>query len=208
MKSGVAILGIVLLCAASTRTVAQETRHAALSDDEEDLLREAQDPNQRIVVYLQFEQTRLERMKEARSRPQDMDAILSDYISLLEEMKNWIQDQYNRRGDMRKGLQKLLEQGPNQRADLLAFEPPAGAPPPPYAGDLRDALDDWGDALDGSAKALQDQIKLFGELKQEEKAEKKATAERIKEEKKRQKEEEKLRKKERSRKAPPDQDDN
>jgi hypothetical protein len=186
-----------------------------ISDEEEDKIRDAQEPSERIEVYLTLAQTRLDRIEEFRSKPMDpqydnggyIDHLLDQYISLTDDLKNWIQDQYDRRGDMRKGLQKVLELGPKQLNDLRRIQESPDAYAADYAKSLRDAKDDFTDALDGATKALADQVKLFGELKRDEKAQAQSEKERIKEEKKRNKEEEKLKKKE-SKQAPPEDDQN
>lgn len=166
-----------------------------LSDDEEDALRDAQDPGQRIEVYLQLQQTRLQRIEGSRDKPAEIHTLLSQYISLNEEMKNWIQTQYDHHGDMRKGLRTLLDQGPQQLNLLKQISVRPESAHSPYERDLHDATESMTDALDGGTKAFADQQKMFGELKREEKAAAHDTKVRIKEEKKRTKEEEKLRKK-------------
>jgi hypothetical protein len=183
-----------------------------LSDEEEDKIRDAQEPSERIEVYLTLAQTRLDRIGEFRSRPMDpqydngayINHLLDEYISLTDELKNWIQGQYDRRGDMRKGLRKVLEMGPKQLADLRRIQESPDAYAADYAKSLHDAKDDFTDALDGATKALADQVKMFGELKRDEKAEAQSEKVRVKEEKKRNKEEEKLRKKEHKQNPPED----
>jgi hypothetical protein len=182
-----------------------------LSDEEEDMIRDAQEPSARIEVYLTLAQSRLERIEEFRSKPMDpqydngayIDHLLDGYISITDELKNWIQDQYDRRGDMREGLRKILEMGPKQLDELRRIQESPDAYATDYARSLRDAKDDFTDTLDGATKALGEQVKMFGELKAEARSEK----ERMKEEKKRSKEEEKLRKKERKQAAPADSDE-
>jgi hypothetical protein len=181
-----------------------------LSDEEEDKVRDAQEPSARIELYLTLAQSRLDRIAAFRSKPMDpqydngayIDHLLDEYISLTDDLKNWIQDQYDRRGDMRTGLHKVLQMGPKQLEDLRRIQGSPDAYAADYAKSLRDAKDDFTDALDGATKALGDQVKMFGELKRDEKAEAQSEKERTKEEKKRSKEEEKLRKKE-SKQAPP-----
>jgi hypothetical protein len=185
-----------------------------VSEDEEDKIRDAQDPSERIEVYLTLAQSRLDRIAEFRGKPMDpqndngayIDRLLDQYISLTDDLKNWIQDQYDRRADMRRGLQKFLEVGPKQLDDLRRIKDSPDAYAADYARSLRDATDDFTDALDGATKALGDQVKTFGELKRDEKAQARSEKERVKEEKKRNKEEEKLRKKERKQ-NPPDEDE-
>ncbi len=186
-----------------------------LSDDEADQLREAQDPSQRIQVYLSFTQVRLDRIENFRNKPPDPDYDVGDYLNkqldqyirITDELKNSIQDHYDRHNDMRSGLKKFLEIGPKQLEQLRRIQ----QTPDPYTADYRkslgDAVDDFNDALDGATKALSGQSKLLGELKREEKADALAAQEREKEEKKRAKEEKKLRKKEHRKGVPGAQDE-
>jgi hypothetical protein len=186
-----------------------------ISDEEEDKIREAQEPSERIEVYLTLAQSRLDRIEGFRGKPMDpkydngayIDHLLDEYISLTDEMKNWIQDQYDRRGDMRKGLRKVLEMGPKQLHDLGQIQDSPDAYAADYAKSLADAKDDLTDALDGATKALAGQVKIFGELKSDEKADAQSEKDRTKEEKKRSKEEEKLRKKEQKQAPPSDKDE-
>ncbi len=187
-----------------------------LSDEEEDKLREAQDPSQRIEVYLSFAQARLERFNDYRGRPVDpaydtgayLDKLLGQYISLTDELKGWIETQYDHQADMRGGLRKFLAQGPKQLEELRH----AQESPDPYVKDytrsLKDAIDDLTDALDGATKALADQQKKFVDEKRADKAEEKLSKQRQKEEKKRAKDEKKLRKKEHQRGIPGESDEN
>jgi hypothetical protein len=175
-----------------------------LSEDEVDQIREAQDPSQRMGLYLSFAQVRLERIDDYRTRPPDpnydiasyLNQQIDQYIRITDELKSWVQEQYDHHADVRAGLKKFLEVGPHQLEQLRHIE----QTPDPYIADYRkslnEAIDDFTDAVDGAAKALSDQSKVFGELKREEKADAQAAKEREKEEKKRAKDEKKLRKKE------------
>jgi hypothetical protein len=184
---------------------AQAEQRASLSEAEVEKLRDTQDPGERIKLYLQFMQERLTQFDEFRNRPVDpryrtgkfLDEVLGQYIDLDDELKDWIQYQYNRDGDMRKGLHVLLEEGPRQLAQLQHIRQTPDPYTSRYADRLQDAVADLEDTLDGATAALNGQIKKLGELKKEGKAAEKASNAAIKEEKKRIKEEEKLRKKER-----------
>jgi hypothetical protein len=214
-SKAILVFALLMSVAAPART-AQAQKPDYVSDEEEDKIRDAQEPSARIEVYLALAQSRLDRIQEFRSKPMDpqydngayIDRLLDQYISLTDDLKNWIQDQYDRRGDMREGLRKVLEVGPKQLNDLRRIQELPDAYAPDYAKSLRDAKDDFTDALDGATKAFADQVKMFGELKRNEKAEAQAEKERIKEEKKRSKEEEKLKKKEQKQNPPPDSDQN
>jgi hypothetical protein len=188
-----AVIGIFVLASfAGARLRAQQG--AYLSDDEADELRDAQDPSLRIEVYLKLEESRLDQMDGLRDEPAKLRILLSQFVSINEEMKDWIQDQYDHHGDMRQGLRSLLEHGPQQLELLKQIQKWPGASDAEYASNLHEAIDSVTDGLNGATQALTDQQKMFGVLKREEKADAKATRERIKEEMKRNKEEEKLRK--------------
>ncbi len=192
----------VLIGIAVSTALAQQ--RAALSQEEEDKLREAQDPGQRIEVYLELEQSRIDQFVQARQRPADpqydtgayLNQLLGQYIALNDEMKDWIDYQYQRLGDMRKGLRALLDRGPRQLAELRQIQQNPDAYAADYRDTLNDAVADLSDALDGATKALAEQEKKFGELKREEKIQAQQAKQDIKEEKKREKQEKKLRKKE------------
>ena len=187
-----------------------------LSDEEVDQLREAQGASERINAYLSFAQTRLTRIDDFRNRPKDPDYDIpayletqfDQYIRITDALKDWIQDHYDRRDDMRAGLKKFLETGPHQIDQLHHMEQQTDPYSAGYHKSLDDAISDFTDALDGASKAYSEQNKLFGELKREEKADAQAVKDREKEEKKRAKEEEKLRKKEHEKGAPADKDEN
>lgn len=196
---------------------APQTRKDVLTEDETDKLREEQDPAKRIELYVSFAQDRLDRFINFRAQPPDpnydtgeyLDRLLGEYISVNDEMKDWIEDQYDRHGDMRKGLRTLIERGTPQLGELRQIQGSPGPFASDFAHSLRDAIDDLTDALDGATKALADQEKKFGELKKEEKQEAKDASVRQKEERKRTKEEKKLEKKERKQnKVPEDADEN
>lgn len=216
MRSKAVLISVLLISASLPAGKAQAQKPDYVSDEEEDKIRDAQEPSERIEVYLTLAQSRLDRIQEFRSKPMDpqydngayINRLLEEYISLTDELKNWIQDQYDRGGDMRKGLRKALETGPKQLDDLRRIQESPDDYAADYARSLRDAKDDVTDALDGATKALGDQVKKFGELKRDEKAEAQAEKDRIKEEKKRDKEEEKLKKKEEKQNPPPDSNQN
>ncbi len=211
-----AIAAVILGLVAAQGLSAQKQKGDDLTDDEEDKLREAQDPSARLELYIAFAQARLERFDDYRQRPVDpaydtasyLDGLLGQYISLTDELKNWIQTQYDRRNDMRGGLRKFLTEGPRQLDELRHAQQSQDPYSKDYARSLRDAIDDLSDALDGATQALADQQKIFADEKREAKADEKLTKERQKDEKKRAKEEKKLRKKEHKKGIPGESDEN
>jgi hypothetical protein len=203
----------LFLMAAVAVTLAAQTGDY-LSEEEQNKIREAQDPSARIEVYLSFAQTRMERIDQFRIKPVDpsydvggyIDKQFDQYIRITDELKNWIEDQFDRRADMRAGLKKLLETGPSQLEHLRQIQQSSDPYSADYRKTLADAIDDFNDALDGATKALSEQTKTLGILKTEEKAAAKGNQEQVKVDKSQVKEDKKLRKKEHEKGVPSDPD--
>ena len=189
------LFGLAMLLALVPKHVlAQDQDPDQLTSAEVDKLRDAQDPSERIKVYLSFQQDRLGRIAtagESTGESKDsIDDLLNQYISIDNELKDWIQYQFDHEGDMRKGLRVLLDEGPKQIEMLRHIE---GSPNPgarDYMNSLREAIADMNDTLDGATQALAAQQKKFPQMAESAKAE----AHELKKERKDQK---KLNKKER-----------
>lgn len=186
-----------------------------LSGPEQDKLREEQDPARRIEVYLDIAEQRLNTFETYRSRPPDpkydygtyLDELLGEYIGVYDELKNWIEYQYQRDGDMRPGLRALLDRSTQQLAVLRGIEQSPNDYASNYEFSLQDAIDQVTDTLDGATRALADQEKKFPEIKRETKEAVRLAKKRAKEEKQRAKEEKKLRKRLGKGRVPGDSDE-
>ncbi len=197
---------ITLALGAAGFALSQE--RAALSDVEVEKLRDAQEPSARIKVYLELMGARYSAFEQLRTKPiaspvktgELLGHLLDQYVRLDDEMKDWIQYQYDREGDMRQGLHALLDEAPGELQALRQAQksPAAYTNASAYADPLENAIADLQDTLDGATKALAGQEKKLGLLapKEQEKETASASKAAVKEEKKRIKEEEKLRKKE------------
>jgi hypothetical protein len=207
---------LMLMMALASAVAAQTQKEDSLTSDEADQLREEQDPAKRIEIYLNFAQVRLDLFETFRSERHDskydnggyLDKVLGQYVAIDTELKDWIEDQYDRDGDMRRGLRTLIERGPKQLEQLRHFQQTPDGYVADYKDSLKDAIDNLSDTLDGAAQALSGQEKKFGQLKREEKEDARAAKERTKEAKKRAREEKKLQKKERKQGVPQDEDEN
>jgi hypothetical protein len=187
------VFGLAMLLApAALHLFAQD--HDFLTPAEVDKLRDAQDPSERIKVFVSFQQERLGRVavaSESNGDSQDnVDDLLNQYISIDNELKDWIQYQFDHDGDMRKGLRVLLDEGPKQLEMLRHIQSAPVAAASDYSNSLRDAIADMNDTLDGATQALAAQQKKFPEMAESAKTE-------TRELKKERKEQEKLNKKER-----------
>ena len=103
---------------ASYSPLAPQKDPAGLSAAEVELVREAQDPGDRIIVLVQIAGARLDKFEEfqketGRRNPGKgyyLDSMLEKYIAVYDEMKDWIEYQYDKGRDMRRGLRRLLLQ--------------------------------------------------------------------------------------------------
>ncbi len=216
MKHLAGLLPLLVLVSALPATgLRAQMKGDYLTEEEEDELREAQDPSARIEVYMKLERDRLDRFINFRAQPMDpqydnggyLDKLMGQFISLTDEMKSWIQDEYDRKNDMREGLHKFVEAAPKQLDQLRSIQQTPDAYARDYGKSLGDAIADLDDALNGATQALADQQKTFGELKREAKVEQQNIKERQKEAKKREKEEKKLQTRERKKHPPTDEDE-
>lgn len=209
-------VALFLMLALATGARLRADDPAALTQEEEDRIRDAQDPSARIAVYLEIAGARLERFNAVRLAPPSpgdstdraatADQVLSQYIALDDELKRWIEDQYSAGRDMRKGLRALIDVAPKQLALLTQAQQNPDRYIETYRSSLQDAVADVNDTLNGATQALAEQERSMGQLKREEIAETKAAKQATKDEKKRQKEEEKLRKKKDHKGVPEDED--
>ncbi|HEX5411790.1 MAG TPA: hypothetical protein VFZ27_07995 [Terriglobia bacterium] len=146
-----------------------------LTSAEADKLRDAQDPSERIKVYVSFQQDRLGRIVAASESNGDskdnVEELLNQYISIDNELKDWVQYQYDHEGDMRKGLRVLLDEGPKQLDMLRHIEDSSKTEAREYSSSLQEAVADMNDTLDGATQALAAQQKKFPEMAESAKAE-------------------------------------
>jgi len=195
---GVALAAILLAIPALAQT------RATLNPLEEDRVREAQEPSERIVVYMDLLDVRLARFDEARRQPVDqkydqpafLRELMGEYIALNDELKIWIEDHYERMDDMRGGLKKLIERGPAQLLILRGIQQQEGPLAESYSDSLQDAIDQMADTVDGATVALAEQEKKLKALKKQEKEDVKLAKKRAKEEARRTKREKKERQRE------------
>jgi len=157
------VAAVVLLTAWSTRA---EPRRDPLTPPEIDQLRDtAQEPEQRLKLYVKFARARLETVDKARTDPQISDrgqAIhdrLQDFLDLYDELNDNVDTFADRRADLRKVLKTVIEADTEFGARLRALKDQAGSgkeSPRDYDLLLTNALE----TLDSSA---QDHRQLLAE---------------------------------------------
>lgn len=174
-------VAIMLYASRPTAPAHPQKDAADLSPAEEDQLREAQDAGERIAVYLELGAARIDKFEEFRSpsgraaseHGPYLNSLLNSYVACIDELKDWMEYQYDKDGDMRKGLRVLLKKGPVHLERLRRARRVQDKLTVYYAQTLEYAIENMEDTLDGGALAFGEQQKNFRERQKAEEEEKK-----------------------------------
>ena len=121
---GVIFSGLLLLPFASAAP-----RHDPLTSAEIDQLRDtAQEPEQRLKLYIKFARARLTSLEQVRSDPkvtdrgQETHDRLQDFLDLYDELNDNIDTYADRKEDLRKALKPIIEADTEFQAKLRALK--------------------------------------------------------------------------------------
>jgi len=122
-------VGLLLLS-----TVWAQTRHDPLNPLEQDQLRDAaQEPADRLKLYIQFSRTRLSSLEQMRAdpkvtdRPQQTRDRLQDFLDVYDELNDNIDTFVERKADLRKPLKAIIEADTEFQSRLRALKSSADA---------------------------------------------------------------------------------
>ena len=111
-----------------------QRRHDPLNPLEADLLRDAaQDPTERLKLYVQFARTRLTALEQMRADPKVTDRAqqtrdgLQNFLDVYDEMNDNIDTFVDRKADLRKPLKAVIEADTEFQAKLRALKSSADA---------------------------------------------------------------------------------
>jgi hypothetical protein len=152
-------------------------RHAdPLNPLEQDQLRDAaQDPTERIKLFIQFARARLASLEQMRADPKVTDRAqqtrdrLQDFLDVYDELNDNIDTFVERKADLRKPLRAVIEADTEFQARLRALKSSAGA----NKGEVKQydfLLTNVLDAVDGG---VQDHRQLLSEQEEAAKHKKK-----------------------------------
>jgi len=169
--AGCAVLLLALPCAA-----APQFHREQLNQNEIDQLRDAaQDPAQRIKLFVQFARTRLTAIEQMRADPKTTDRaqqthdMLQSFLDVYDELNDNIDTFVDRRADLRRPLKGVLEADTEFQAKLRALKSSADASKA-EAQQYQFVLDNVVDTVDASA---QDHRQLLAEQEEAAKRKKK-----------------------------------
>jgi hypothetical protein len=149
-------LCVLLLVAAPA---AAQLQRDFLTEDEADQIREIQEPNQRVALYLKFARLRLELVKQtlAAEKPGRSRLIhnnLEDYSRIIEALDNVLDDALARKLDVQKGVAMVAEQEKQFLATLKDFDAKPARDRYLYEFVLKDAIEATQDSLEESQHDL------------------------------------------------------
>ncbi len=152
-----------------------QRRHDPLNDKEIDQLREtAQEPDQRMKLYVGFAKARMEMIEHMRTDPKLMGENYSEMRGLLEDLATLVDetddnlDQYNSRSDdLRKPLKLIVQMDSEFQVKLEELKR-TSTPEQlrSYGFALESAMDSVNESADSARAMLQDQVEKRGKPKE------------------------------------------
>jgi hypothetical protein len=129
-------LACAILCLVLVSTCWPQARRDPLSPNEVDDLREAaQDPDQRVKLFITFARTRLAALDAVRSDPKATDRSgqihdkLQDFVDIYDELNDNIDTFLGRKADLRRSLKLVIEADTEFQARLRALKTAADSKP-------------------------------------------------------------------------------
>ncbi len=167
-RSGLVLISLLLASAA----FAQVPRRDPLTPLETDEMREvAQEPDKRLKLILKFAKARLETVDQLRSDPRfeadrgkRVHDLLQDFTAIMDELDDNIDMYADRRDDIRKPLQDVIEGDTDFQLKLRTLKDAATAntgaekEAREYSFALEDATEAVNSSLDNARKTLDEQI--------------------------------------------------
>jgi aromatic ring-cleaving dioxygenase len=143
----------LLVCALLAAPVAAQQQRDFLTVDESDQIREAQDPNERLALYIHFARQRLSQVdhwlaKEKAGRSILIHDALDDYSNIVDAIDTVADDALQRRVDIKVGLAAVATAESEMLARLQQIQDSQPKDMSRYGFVLKQSIDGTNDSLD------------------------------------------------------------
>jgi hypothetical protein len=171
MRTLLALLAIALLAPAQDRDF--------LTADEADQIREAQEPNLRLKLYLKFANDRVELLKqmlavEKPGRTALIHDTLEDYTRLIEAMDTVADDALKRKVDITEGMKAVADAEKQLLTELRKLSEKQGKDYARYEFAMQQAIETTQDSSELSAADLKQRAGQVAEREKRDKSEREA----------------------------------
>ncbi len=168
MRLIIVLLGLAVIASAQDRDF--------LTADEADQIREAQEPNVRLQLYIKFAQERVALLKQmlAKEKPGRSALIhdtLEDYAHIIEAIDTVADDALKRKLDISEGMKLVAAGEKAMLADLEKLNSSAASDYSRYEFAMQQAIETTEDSSDLSAEDLKTRATDVAEREQREKKE-------------------------------------
>ncbi|HXM40146.1 MAG TPA: hypothetical protein VN924_02785 [Bryobacteraceae bacterium] len=143
----------VLICALLAAPLAAQQQRDYLTVDEGDQIREAQDPNERLALYIHFARQRLSQVdhwlaKEKPGRSILIHDALDDYANIIDAIDTVADDALQRRVNIKVGLTAVVTAESEMLASLQKIQDSQPKDMSRYDFVLKQSIDGTNDSLD------------------------------------------------------------
>lgn len=163
----------ILICALLTAAPLMADRDF-LTSDEADQIREAQDPNQRVTLYLHFAKQRLDQVKQLLGKDKPgrsalIHDLLEDYGNILDALDSVTDDSLKHKKSLDVGMTKVLAGEKPMLADLQKIQDSNPKDLERYEFVLKAAIDSTTQSMEGGKDLGQRSTELLAKEEEEKK---------------------------------------
>jgi len=147
----------------ATRSLRAQTKKDYLSDTEADKIRDAATPSERIKLFVEFADDRIQKLKYTLAHPntfdknrgEELNGLINSYSGCVDDAADLVQLGHEKQQDIRAGIKSLKSKTQEFLTYLQALQKD-GPELDSYKDTLDDAIEATQDAFDDATKAEKD----------------------------------------------------